>query len=218
MNPIVDSYRSLLVSWAKQKRLPPSPDKITVCLNLPQIQQEQTGETLDPAAVLATVQNSPLQFTDLFQRTECGKYRWQLLQDGSTSENNQSTAPPPKTTVNLQESAVQIYQAYPRKVSRPAALKEIKAAIKRMQSRDAEADAVAFLLERTQLFAQSAAGNKGRYTPYPTNWFRDERYLDDEQEWGAAENRSGSLKREVVEQDETPGESFQDAVNRITKK
>lgn len=218
MNPVVDSYRSLLVSWMKQKHSPPSPDKTTVCLNLLKIQQEQTGETLNPAAVLAAVQDSPLQFTDLFQRTECGKYRWQLMQDGITSENNPSTAPPPKTTVNLQESAVQIYQAYPRKISRPAALKEIKAAIKRMQSRDAEADAAAFLLERTRLFAASPAGNQGRYTPYPANWFDKERYLDDEKEWYATENRSGNLKREIVEEDETPGESFRDAVNRITEK
>ena len=79
-------------------------------------------------------------------------------------------------------------------------------------------DAAAFLLERTRLFAASPDGNKGNYTPYPENWFSKERYLDNEQEWYATENRSGSLKREAVEQDETPGESLQDVVQRLTKK
>ena len=97
-------------------------------------------------------------------------------------------------------------------------MKAIKAAVKRMQSRGPDEDAVAFLLERTRLFAASPDGNKGRYTPYPANWFDKERYLDNEQEWGAAENRSGNLKREIVEEDETPGESFRDAVERLTKK
>jgi predicted transcriptional regulator len=59
MNTAVDSYRSLLTAWTQQKRSSPSPDKITVCLNLLKIQQEKTGEILDPAVVLAAVQDSP---------------------------------------------------------------------------------------------------------------------------------------------------------------
>ena len=107
--------------------------------------------------------------------------------------------------------------AYPRHIDKAAALKAIKAAVKRMQSRGPDEDAAAFLLERTRLFAASPAGNQGRYTPFPANWFDKERYLDDEKEWYATENRSGSLKREAIEQDETPGESFQDIAQRLTK-
>ena len=206
MNPAVDSYRSLLVSWAKQKRSLPTPEEAKACLRLLQLQQKQTGENLDPAAVLTAVQDSPLQFIDLFQRTECGKYRWQLLQDGNNTDKTTTRKTTPR--VCLAAQIEEIYEAYPRHIGKAAALKAIKAAVKRMQSRDADADAVAFLLERTKLFAQSAAGNKGRYTPYPMNWFRDERYLDNEQEWGAAENRSGNLKREIVEEDETPARVF----------
>jgi hypothetical protein len=212
MNRNVESFRSLLTAWIKQKRTPPSPDKIKVCLNLLKIQQEQTGEILDPAAV----QDCPLEFTELFQRAESGKYRWQLLQGGENASNPpaQNATPQSCSTTQIEE----IYQVYPRRVGRAAALKAIQLAVKRMQSRDANEDAVAFLMERTKLFAASPAGNKGRFTPYPATWFNQERYLDDEQEWNATENRSGNLKREIVEETETPGESFQDIAKRITKK
>ena len=203
----------------QQKRSPPNPDKIEVCLSLLKIQQEKTGEILNPAAILAAVQDSPLQFTDLFQRAECGKYRWQLLQNGS--ESGEPAASPPKATVAPQGSAArieEIYQAYPRHIGKAAALKAIRAAVKRMEERDSSEDAIAFLLERTRLFATSPAGKRGQYTAYPATWFNRESYLDDEQEWGATENRSGNLKREIVEEDETPGESFRDVVERLTKK
>jgi hypothetical protein len=201
MSPVAESYATLLTTWIKQKRPLPSYDKVKIGLGLLKAQQKKTGQTLSPAAVLAALEDGTIEFTDLFQHSESGKYRWQTLQNRNVSAGQ------------LEE----IYDAYPRHINKSAALKAIKAAIKRMQSRDANADAVAFLLERTRLFAQSADGNKGRYTPHPANWFDKERYLDDEKEWGAAENRSGNLKREIVEEDETPGESFRDAVRRLTK-
>ena len=51
---------------------------------------------------------------------------------------------------------------------------------------------------------------QGSYTPYPAT-FRQGILLDDEREWGVVENRCGNLKREIVEEDETPGESFRDS-------
>ena len=174
--------------------------KSRLAWNLLKAQQQKTGQHLDPAAVLAALEDSTLEFTDLFQRSESGKYRWQVLQNRNVS------------AAQLEE----IFDAYPRHIKKPAALKAIKAAVKRMQARGPDEDAAAFLLERTRLFAASPSGNQGRYTPFPANWFDKERYLDDEQEWYATENRSGSLKREAVEQDETPGESFQDIAQRLT--
>jgi hypothetical protein len=205
MNPVAESYATLLTAWIKQKRPLPDSGKIKVCLQLLKAQQEKAREFLDPVAVLAALEDRSLEFTDLFQRTESGKYLWQVLQDQGVS------APPSAQHVE------EIYQAYPRHIGKGSALKAIKAAIKRMQSRDPDEDAAAFLLERTKLFAAWPAGNKGRFTPYPANWFEKERYLDNEQEWNATENRSGSLKREAVEEDETPGERFQDVAQRLTK-
>ena len=68
-----------------------------------------------------------------------------------------------------------------------------------------------FLLERTKLFAASPDGNKGKFTPHPATWFNRESYLDNEQEWGTTENRSGNLKRDLTqEEDMTPGMSLED--------
>lgn len=202
MNPVAESYAILLTAWIKQKRPLPSYDKVKIGLGLLKAQQKKTGQILSPAAVLAVLEDGTLEFTDLFQRSESGKYRWQTLQNRNV----------------LAGQLEEIYDAYPRHIEKATALKAIRAAVKRMQARGPDKDAVAFLLERTRLFAASPDGNKGRYTPFPANWFDKERYLDDEKEWYATENRSGSLKREAAEQDETPGESFQDAVKRLTKK
>ena len=105
----------------------------------------------------------------------------------------------------------EVYRAYPRHIGKAAALKAIRLAVKRMEERDSGEDAVAFLLERTKLFAASPAGKRGRYTAYPATWFNRESYLDDEQEWGATQNRSGNLKRDLTAQeDKTPGMSDDD--------
>ena len=210
----LDLYKSLLSSWLRwsrsQDQPDPTPDKVKLCLRLLEVQQKQTGETIKPAAILAAVQENPIPFPDLFLRVASGKFRWQLLQD----RNGESTAQQIKKQVVRQASAAQIeeiYQLYPRKIAKAAALKAVRLAVKRMQERDANEDAVAFLLERTRLFADSAAGNKGRFTPHPATWFNQERYLDDEQEWNVAENRSGNLKRDLSQpEDTTPGMSDDD--------
>ena len=59
---------------------------------------------------------------------------------------------------------------------------------------------MAFLLERTRLFANSSAGNRGRFTPYAATWFSRESYLDDEQEWGVTNDISGNIKRVITEE------------------
>ncbi len=112
--------------------------------------------------------------------------------------------------MNLQESAAQIYQAYPRKIAKAAALKAICSAIKQLRDGDSALDAVGFLLERTRLYANSDAGNKGKFTPYPTTWFNQGRYLDNEQEWNVRTNRSGSIKRVEQEDDQNQTPSMSD--------
>ncbi len=217
----VPGWRQLLAVWKKQKRSLPSPAKLKTCQRLLAIQQEQTGELLDASAIEPGV---PLDFPNLFKRQHTGRYYWQELSviksnlaDGQTAKSLHQM----KRVLDKLGSAAQIeeiYELYPRKIGRASALKAIKDAIKRMHERDKNADAVGFLLERTKLFAASAAGNNGKWTPYPVNWFRDERYLDNEAEWGVVENRSGNLKREITEiEDEEPGETFEDFINRKNK-
>jgi len=85
-----------------------------------------------------------------------------------------------------------IYSHYPKKVARPAALKSITAAIKRLLNGEAEnipftglEDVLKFLEERVKLFAASPAGQAGQFCPYPSTWFNQTRYLDDDRVWYA---------------------------------
>jgi len=75
----------------------------------------------------------------------------------------------------------QIYNAYPRHVGKADALKKIAAAVKTVAAREAEPRA--WLMERVIIFAESAAGQRGKYTPHPSTWFHQGRYDDDDAEW-----------------------------------
>ena len=75
-------------------------------------------------------------------------------------------------TETLAES---IYQAYPRKVSKPAAIRAIKRAMK-----EHGAD---FLLARTIQFSADIAWKERTFIPYPATWFNEKRFNDDPSEW-----------------------------------
>lgn len=84
--------------------------------------------------------------------------------------------------------ALVIYEAYPRRVGRRKALLEIEHALKRLQHGEpgynmTEKEAHAFLLAATKEFGHSPAGNRERFTPLPTTWFHQARYLDDRNDW-----------------------------------
>lgn len=86
-----------------------------------------------------------------------------------------------------------IYNAYPRKVGRAAALKSIQKALHRVAKDGYTVEqSVEFLLDRVACFAASPAGQKGQYTPHPATWFNQDRFLDDEQEW-LVKDRSGPV-------------------------
>ena len=99
------------------------------------------------------------------------------------------------------EQILAIYNIYPRKVGRRAALKAIEAAISRIVPRhkgtrkDASTEedffiaARRWLWKRTAEYAASPAGQdppKGHpddYRPHPATFYNQERYLDDPREW-----------------------------------
>jgi len=74
-----------------------------------------------------------------------------------------------------QQRLEQIYQAYPLKVGKPAALKAITKAIKRGTEPDK-------LLRLTKAYAAARDGNKD-FCPHPATWFNQERYNDDPATW-----------------------------------
>jgi hypothetical protein len=70
--------------------------------------------------------------------------------------------------------AERIYEAYPKKVAKPAALRAIKRALKD--------NTTEFLLERTRLFTTTYNGDP-KYIPYPASWFNNHRFNDDPTTW-----------------------------------
>lgn len=83
-----------------------------------------------------------------------------------------------------------IYDRYPRKEGRRAALTAIDKAIVRLRKGEAgqnmaAEEAAAFLLERTSAYAESPVGRQPDRTkiPHPTTWFNQGRYGDDPANW-----------------------------------
>ena len=86
------------------------------------------------------------------------------------------------------EYSMTIYDCYPRKVGKRKALVEIERAIRRLMGgefgpRLSMAEAVDGLLKSTALYARSPAGNRESFTPHPSTWFHQSRYLDNPDEW-----------------------------------
>lgn len=95
-----------------------------------------------------------------------------------------------------------IYKTYPRKVGKRAALRAIQNAVQRlidgesgslMQWRQAEA----FLASKSSEYANSIAGSRGVFTPHPSTWFNESRYLDDPEEWNKEAPLSARELREL---------------------
>lgn len=87
---------------------------------------------------------------------------------------------------------VAIYEAYPRKVGRRAALKAIELAIKEvakglLSARMAACvDPEAYLLAKTKAFAEAFSKwpvQEQHFCPHPSTWFNQGRYDDDPQQW-----------------------------------
>ncbi|MDG5767379.1 hypothetical protein QA596_07880 [Balneolales bacterium ANBcel1] len=77
-----------------------------------------------------------------------------------------------------------IYEAYPRKVGKKAALKKIEAALKEL-----DADT---LYEKTRQFASAVDGKNKKFIPHPSTWFGQGRYLDDPSEWQVENSNTNS--------------------------
>lgn len=106
----------------------------------------------------------------------------------------------PKLATNLpdDDSVERVYQAYPRKVGRIKALVAIRKAVTALSTGKSVPamptnDALRFLHGKAREFALSPAGQQGEFTPHPSTWFNEGRYLDDPAEWQrAGQQRGGS--------------------------
>lgn len=64
----------------------------------------------------------------------------------------------------------QVWEAYPRKVGKPAAVPKIRAAISEV--------GLEKLLEIVRMYAASRIGEDEQFTPHPSTWFNQKRYND----------------------------------------
>lgn len=85
------------------------------------------------------------------------------------------------TSAEIEVIAIGIYDAYPKKVGRPAAIKAIQRALSVV-----EAD---MLLELTSAYAKSVEGADPQFIPHPATWFNQERYNDDPKTWPRSDRR-----------------------------
>lgn len=87
---------------------------------------------------------------------------------------------------------VEIYEAYPRKVAKPAALKAIRAAVIKHGGDH--------VLQRTKEYAQARVGQDPQFTPHPSTFFNQERFNDDPSTWrqnGKAANCQSILSQQL---------------------
>ena len=88
-----------------------------------------------------------------------------------------------------------IYQAYPRKVGKKAALKAIAAAIAQANKGDPVGLGAKCLLERVKAYAAAVATWPARdreFVPHPATWFNRGSYEDDPKEWQAKGARTAA--------------------------
>jgi hypothetical protein len=89
----------------------------------------------------------------------------------------------------LENEIEALYDAYPRKANRPAALTAIRKALKRESEKHDLGMSYPALLEKTKLWntARSQATAKdedaAKFTKYAATWFNQQCYLEDAAEW-----------------------------------
>jgi len=219
------SIRSLLLKWKQSGRSLPSAKKLKACTQLLQVQQDRFQESIAPDRVIQAMP-AKTKFEELFlmpvDRLFCS---WLDLQRNNPSKNGHAKDQICKA-LGLQKrhrrqetdsDAEKILILYSRQIQKVKAIAAIKEEIKRLHVETDIDDPVSFLMERVRLFAKSAAGNNGKFTPYPATWFRDQRYLDDEREWNVICDRTGSIKRIIPDETDEPGESNESLLDLFKK-
>lgn len=113
--------------------------------------------------------------------------------DGFPTDGNPSTKKEHIQKNNLQKTITEsandlseeIYNAYPRKIGRPAAIKAIKAALRCSDPQH--------VLERTLAYAAARRGEDAQFTPHPATWFNQHRFNDDPKTWAFLKNKIATV-------------------------
>lgn len=100
----------------------------------------------------------------------------------------------PSRSIGVAALANAIYEAYPRKVGRKAAISKITAAL---ASHSAEA-----IMDATKAYATATAAwpdDERQFIPHPATWFSQDRFLDDRATW---ERKGSKPKQQPAKPDE----------------
>ena len=95
--------------------------------------------------------------------------------DAKEKEKEKDKEKDKDTNSAARQLAESVYEAYPRKVGRPVALRAI---LKALTTTDHET-----LLKATVAYAEARRGQDQQFTPMPATWFNQQRYLDEPSTW-----------------------------------
>ena len=105
-----------------------------------------------------------------------------IVPSDSDSDSDSDSNKNKKVYKPKKEHLEAIYSAYPRKIGKKAAIDKIRLALQGLHKEHGDEN-FSFLLDRTRKFANSPAGKRGEFTPHPSTWYNQGRYLDDPKEW-----------------------------------
>lgn len=83
----------------------------------------------------------------------------------------------------LESEAEEIYQAYPRKVGRPKAIKAIMKVLSNPPRSVPTSTWAKQVLHLTQAYAKARHGEDHSFTPHPSTFFNQHRFEDDPSTW-----------------------------------
>ena len=111
-------------------------------------------------------------------------------------EERKKTPKPPRGIMSAVQKAENIYQAYPRKQGKQAA---IKAIMKQLKNHEYE-----YLISKTRAYAESRVGQSEQFTPNPSTWFNQGRFDDDPRTWP---DRDSGIGPKISPSQRTTGEA-----------
>ena len=101
----------------------------------------------------------------------------------SETSSHHKTETETKTVVYM-DQVEEVFKLYPRRVGKKPATDPIKEAIRK--------HGYEFILEKTKEYAEARKDLEMEFTPHPSTWFRQERFMDDPDTWVISGSQSRS--------------------------
>ena len=109
------------------------------------------------------------------------KFTPSIYIDKDEDKNPPPISPPVGDRIRNKE-AEEIYQAYPRKVAKPVAIRAIKKHLSKIGFVE--------LMNKTEQFAKAVEGSDPQFIPHPSTFYNQERFNDDPASWKPSETKA----------------------------